>query len=286
MKIKLGCDPEVFVSKQGVPFSAYGMVPGTKKEPFKVGKGAVQVDGMALEFNTDPASTKKAFVKNVQTVFSKLESMIPPEYKIEVKASVKFDWDHLKAQPKEALELGCEPDFNAYTHDANPRPKADTNLRTASGHVHIGWTKDADIKSRDHFRACCQLAKQLDMFLAIPSLYLDPDTERRILYGKAGCFRPKPYGMEYRTLSNFWLTNPELMEWVWDATTKAVEELTVGNFLFNKLTDPRSSIDDRNGINGYYFKNWLEYAKEYREDALKTIMAPAEGVIKKYGHAK
>ncbi len=37
----------------------------------------------------------------------------------------------------------------------------------------------------------------------------DKDTERRGMYGKAGAFRPKPYGVEYRTLSNAWLSNDE-----------------------------------------------------------------------------
>ena len=53
-KFTIGADPEVFVadSLTNTFVSAHDLVPGTKLEPFAVNKGAVQVDGMALEFNS------------------------------------------------------------------------------------------------------------------------------------------------------------------------------------------------------------------------------------------
>ncbi len=56
-----GCDPEVFLMVGDKYVSAHGLFPGTKAEPFKVEKGAVQVDGLALEFNIDPAKTPEEF---------------------------------------------------------------------------------------------------------------------------------------------------------------------------------------------------------------------------------
>ena len=55
--ILIGCDPEVFVKQNGVFRSAHGLIRGDKKNPQKIRSGAVQVDGMALEFNIDPART-------------------------------------------------------------------------------------------------------------------------------------------------------------------------------------------------------------------------------------
>lgn len=63
----------------------------------------------------------------------------------------------------------------------------------------------------------------MDLHLGVPSLVLDKDTERRKLYGKAGAFRPKPYGVEYRTLSNFWIWSEENIKWAWDQTNKAIQ---------------------------------------------------------------
>ena len=58
----------------------------------------------------------------------------------------------------------------------------------------------------------------LDVYLGLDSLTYDKDVERRELYGKAGAFRPKEYGVEYRVLSNAWLISPLLMGRVYDIT--------------------------------------------------------------------
>ncbi len=223
----IGADPEFFVvNGAGRVVSAYGMVPGTKKEPLKVPKGAVQVDGMALEFNIDPAATEVEFTDNLDTVLNTILKMVPG-YGMYDKPVAEFGLEYIEEQPEEAKMLGCDPDFNAYTKAANPRPDAATPFRTASGHVHIGWTKDVDPHDPGHFEACCTLTKMLDLKLGVPSLIWDKDKKRRQLYGKAGCFRPKPYGMEYRVLSNAWLNPkyPHLRKFVFGETIKAVSSL-------------------------------------------------------------
>jgi len=39
----------------------------------------------------------------------------------------------------------------------------------------------------------------------LPFLKFDKQKNRRAFYGQPGLFRKKPYGIEYRTLSSFWL---------------------------------------------------------------------------------
>ncbi len=262
MKIVLGADPEIFLQKNGIPHSAHGLIPGTKKEPFKVDKGAVQIDGTATEFNIEPAMNAAEFVHNTQTVMKCLEAMIPPEYRLHIAASVRYAQDHFDMLPVEAKELGCDPDFNAYTKKANPRPNNKTTLRTAAGHVHIGWRKRIrDVHEPAHFSKGCILVKQLDWFLGVPSLFLDPDKERRSMYGAAGAFRPKPYGCEYRVLSNFWVKSPAHMEWVYNQTLLAVKELLAGNEmekLSPKLAQQAIALNDKDRIKHYFPDAWAK----------------------------
>ncbi len=220
----VGADPEVFLFKDGAPVSAVGLVPGTKLNPFKVDKGAVQLDGMAAEFNIDPARSPKEFNDNIQAVLSTLKGMVG-EHNLSAVPVAHFGHELIAAQPDSARDLGCEPDYNAYTGKENPRPDVSTPFRTGAGHVHIGWTTDADPFSETHFNDCRMLAKQLDAFLGIPSLAFDEDETRRELYGDWGAFRPKTYGMEYRVLSNAWLKSPALIEWVFENTKKAFRKL-------------------------------------------------------------
>jgi len=218
-QILVGCDPEVFVKKKGVFLSAFGLIAGDKKNPQKIRRGAVQVDGMALEFNINPADTAAAFEDNISSVLQQTMGMVPG-YEIFVepvaiealgvslpKSVADFGEAYIASQPREAKELGCTPDFNAYTKKENPRPDADFPFRTASGHVHIGWTNGVDVNDPGHLEACYSLVKSLDVWLGIPSLSWDSEDRRRQLYGKAGAFRPKHYGLEYRVLSNKWITS-------------------------------------------------------------------------------
>jgi hypothetical protein len=231
----IGADPEFFVKMGGKAVSAYNLVPGTKDAPYKVPRGAVQVDGMALEFNIDPADTYTQFERSMSSVLDTIIRMVPG-YEILAESVTlggvptllpmcvaDFGEDYINSQPDVAKELGCSPDFNAYTKKANPRPDANTPFRTASGHVHIGWTSDVDVNDEGHLEACRALTKSLDIWLGIPSLTWDRDDRRRALYGKAGAFRPKPYGMEYRVLSNSWITEPLLRKTVYYNTVEAIK---------------------------------------------------------------
>lgn len=230
MQILVGCDPEVFVKRGDVFYSAHGLIPGNKSNPHKVQQGAVQVDGMALEFNIDPAASENEFCINVQTVFNTLKMMVP-EYEVVAVPVADFDINYMASQPDEALELGCDPDFNGWTLSANDKPDGNRPFRTASGHVHIGWTDGEDVTDHGHFSRCGAVARQMDFFLGLPSLLYDGDTRRRSMYGAGGCFRPKTYGAEYRTLSNAWLNNDNLIKWVFRNVQEGMKRLMDGDCL-------------------------------------------------------
>lgn len=223
-----GADPELFlIDGNGKPVSAEGLIPGTKAEPFAVEGGAVQVDGMAAEFNINPADNFNDFNGNVTLVMKQLKAMLPKGVGFSIVPAVEFPEDVFDAAPDNAKELGCSPDFNAWTGDFNPPPHLDDRprLRCAGGHLHFGWTEGVDLSDTQHVMNCRDLVKQLDWYLAGWSLRVDKDPTRRLLYGKAGACRVKDYGVEYRVLSNFWLTSKERRLQVWNRMQLAIKDM-------------------------------------------------------------
>lgn len=225
--ITFGADPELFVvNREGDFVTAEGLIPGTKDKPYKVDCGAVQVDGMAAEYNIDPVDNYEDFKHNLKTVQRQLEKMLPKGYKLVCTATAEFKPEHWDAAPDYSKMLGCSPDFNAWTGKPNPAPKDNERVRHAGGHIHFGWTDKAKTTDMDYVKACVDLVKQLDWYLGAWSVRVDHDTLRRKMYGKAGSMRFKPYGTEYRTLSNFWLKNDSTMLQTWNRMNRAIWDMS------------------------------------------------------------
>ncbi|QXG07607.1 putative ligase [Erwinia phage Pecta] len=245
-KVSLGADPEVFVRNKatGLLESAFGLIQGTKYNPLKVPNGAVQVDGMALEFNIDAAGSETEWIQNIDSVMSTLASMVPG-HMIDAIPVADFGYEYIKAQPDEAKELGCDPDFDAWLVAQNPRPNGDNPFRTAAGHIHFGIieSNDAPVEDGEYIGWIAQKVRELDFHLGLPSLFYDADAKRRELYGKAGAFRPKSYGFEYRTLSNQWLGNESLKRWAYQASQAACEAAERGICLVDKYGDIQKIIN-------------------------------------------
>ncbi len=215
--MRLGADPEVFMTNvNGQLVSAIGRVPGTKWEPFQLKdmpEGfTIQQDNVALEFGIPPADSKEQYVSHIKSVrnagltflknvqFSPLSCAIFPDEEMRHPAAHQF---------------GCEPDFNAWTGKMNHKPEPPHPfMRSAGGHVHV----ETKLPKKPVVQA-------MDLFLSVPAVLMDKGEERKKLYGTAGAHRPKPYGVEYRTLSNFWIFDDVLIEWVWRNTERALDSV-------------------------------------------------------------
>lgn len=224
-----GCDPELFLKDKatGEFISSIGLIGGSKDFPMPIGEGcAVQEDNVAVEFNIPPASTAQAFVDSINYNLNYLrERAAGMGLELCIQPSAVFN-DAQLMNPA-AQEFGCEPDFNAWKDgEQNPRPKADNpNLRSAGGHIHIALPEGM---------SKLEVVKAMDLFVGCQMLEFDKDTDRRKLYGNPGAFRSKPYGVEYRTASNAWITSDERIRWVWDQTERAVEFVRAGNTLTSR----------------------------------------------------
>lgn len=222
MNITLGSDPEFFLQDTGTNFivsSQTARVPGSKHKPKAMPMGFIHPDNVLLELNVPPASSEDEWVFNHQETLRLAQLEISNNYKVDISASVEME--PMELWHPDARVFGCEPDFNAWHDgDVNPPPSAASPLlRTAGGHIHIGIDP---VPSPDVLR---EIVKACDVFLGLPSLLLDHDNRRRELYGQAGAHRLKPYGVEYRVLSNFWLRDEAHMRWAYRNTLRAIDHV-------------------------------------------------------------
>lgn len=245
MKIKgyeftFGADPELFIRHQDSTeylVSAEGFIQGSKEAPFPVKDGAFQLDGMAAEFNIVPVKTEKGFLVKIKRVLKQLKESLPEGYSLCSTPVAHFSEDTWKKASDESKQLGCNPDFNAYTGNENPAPNAKTEFRTGSGHIHIGWGEFDHKNDKDHFNDCRFLVAHLDWYLGTPlSKAPGNDPRRTRLYGKPGAFRPTRFGLEYRSPSNYWLSSEDRVKFAITQTMKglrrAVEDPISGEVLY------------------------------------------------------
>ena len=260
----IGADPELFIynTKTKKVVSSIGIIPGEKNKPFRTkdmpnGFG-LEIDNILAEFNIPPVTNLQdwLYVMNYMKDYIRNHvKKINSDLDILCTASKLVPKDQL--QSKEALLFGCDPDYNVYTQQVNPKPTCTSKcLRSAGFHIHFGY-KNNNIESS------LNMIKYLDAYLGVPSVLLDSDVKRRTLYGKAGSFRLTDYGFEYRVLSSYFLSNDKLLTWVWERINTALNAY----FLSYNLPEPDEICNAINNSDVNYAKQIID---EYGLD--KTIL--------------
>lgn len=195
----IGSDPELILLDKSTlnPVSAIGL--NMRKDTINL-----YADNVLAEFNHspfDPADFVDGIKETVQTVSHMLDTFKSGcTFQIGQCEAIYSD-DDLSC--KEAQAIGCEPFFNAYNPSIPSVPKPYTDSRRfAGGHIHIAY--DTSKLPPELFVSI--LDKE---FLSLDPTY--GKTDRSNFYGARGSFRYKPYGIEYRASSNFWLAQPDLV---------------------------------------------------------------------------
>jgi hypothetical protein len=192
----IGCDPEFFAFD-----SENGIIPAVEflTQPIMTDSGFIVADGIAMEFNPVPASQPADLVAHINYLKHTIITRLQEHYRspsIIFTSSVPVPLDVIERAGKSnasALEFGCSPDLNVYGD--NPSYRGDASnipYRFAGGHIHI----DA------HDTKCI---KCLDMIVGLVINQAgDKENEklRREYYGKAGVYREKFYGLEWRVPSS------------------------------------------------------------------------------------
>jgi hypothetical protein len=248
----IGTDSEhgLFLNKQLV--SAIDRIPGTKDNPYPLPNGGgLQVDNVLLEWNSVPAESFEQFNETIILTLADIHNHIGENMDIGYASSYVYSTEELM-HPLANI-IGCTPDFSAYAwmqnqnnlnRSKNIKPSLNgVNLRTAAAHIHVS-----------PFNTPLEAINQvllMDIFLGLPSLFLDLDRVRRQLYGTAGSFRFKKYpnntrGVEYRVLGSFWTENEVYRRWVFN-TTKDIYS-NVG--MASKITE-EDKINIQYALNNY-----------------------------------
>lgn len=245
LKFKLGADPEFFLMR-GDSFVAgfESGVWGDKYTPQKLDKGDVQVDGTALEIGIDPASSAQEFSDNCEHVMAQVRDLIGPEFSIAPSSEAIFPEEYFNTIPDHFKMMGCQPDFNGFELKMN---KAMTNgkamkdpRRFAGGHLHIS------IEGKTTEELVEFLLPVLDKNVGLYCLSLDPNSQRLSTYGAPSNFRPKDYGIEYRTPSAMWLlSGPEVQKKIYELVAQSIQEA---------FEDAPMSRDDWQEVRESFFK--------------------------------
>ena len=215
-ELTLGADPEMFV------FAGNKLLPAFTFLPEKNAVTMMYWDGFQAEwtYNHEVSHCLNNLVKYTRENLERLERTAKLKNKsarLSLANVVRVPQDTLNNVDSRYVELGCQPSWNVYnmkgTSVYDPRKLP---YRFAGGHMHFGtWGPQRPNHTK--------IVKTLDSVLGVWSVGVARNIDsplRRQYYGLAGEFRkpeyPRGYGVEYRTLSNFWLASPTALVVTWD----------------------------------------------------------------------
>jgi len=259
----LGGDPEIFVvDKKDKLVSASKIIEGKVTTHY----GEVVNDGMQIELHPSPSTCREVLANNI---FDCMKSA--SEISKAKGLSLSCDFTHaveekvLKELPAEVSALGCEPDYSAYSGkikilniDGSKHFK-----RYCGGHIHLGvaqqyfhrtdvqgrllYKKTAEAQFHEH---ADEMVRMFDYLVGNTAVLLDHDesnVERRKVYGQAGSYRYQPHGIEYRTLSNFWLRHTSILSLMYVLARLAAKLTppTFGDFKVANLTKFMSEVPEK-----------------------------------------
>ncbi len=259
-----GCDPEFFFKLDGEVIGAEKVIPAA-------GVGKIIIDGVQAEINSGAHSCRANLGNDLRSSFINLKAQLARVGKGKITASfssvVNLSQKELDSLSEKARVFGCAPSINKFNKDAGIKVNAATYMkRAAGGHIHIGGLGAEIMKDRS------RLVPILDILLGNTCVMIDRDpgaAERRLHYGRAGEYREPVHGLEYRTLSNFWLRSYQLMSFVTGVARLCVAVLdssTSGSIKTIKTNGYNKYVLDSKG---YYVRDLPEH--DYEAELLSLV---------------
>ena len=288
----LGCDPEFFFKQNGAVVGAEKFLPKEgleSKERKTIAPDSAPknskfiIDGVQAELNPRPDVCRARLANEISECFKVLKKSLEKHggsVTADFSRTIEISKENLMELDEKSRQFGCAPSRTVYRNKAGIKlDKVDSTeyrVRAAGGHIHIGL-RDSESGLRralttDHRKT----VRMLDLIVGNTCVLIDRDPsniERRKLYGRAGEFRLPKHGLEYRTLSNFWLTSYPLTSFVLGMTRVAVEIIADSNHEehFEHLTKLVKSKDVKEAINNNDFDLAMKNFKKIEEYFLSIL---------------
>ena len=215
--VSFGGDPEFFALQEGKVVESSKVIPKEGIPDYNIYSHPVIIrDGFQSEINLPAHDCRQVMGSYYARIMKGLQRM-----NIGVQLGHGF-WipdDMFASLTGGSKKFGCNPSANTYNTERTFNDASVYQFRPVGGHIHLGFNKDkVDLR---------RLVRLLDLFVGnscVPFDQADNDNaiERRKNYGLPGEYREKDYGLEYRTLSNFWLNHYVLMSMVYGLARQAI----------------------------------------------------------------
>lgn len=298
----MGLDPEFFLRRGTEIVPAFDYLPSKHAT-----EDGLFWDGFQAETTVDlwshleswetsrgnPAKAVKCHAIIAQRLGKQLQLLRKHGLNIAPRSVWRIPPDILRFASEAHVALGCDPSRNVYGTFPRvvERPRG-LGWRFAGGHIHF-TLPEAERKDEHVIR---YLVKTLDALLGIPCVCLAQNYDhfiRRRYYGLAGEYRLPKYGLEYRTLSNFWVNDPRAFMLVFDLARHA---LGVGLArLRNIFTGPERAIRDTINycdvrsardfmrLNKEFYTSWSEDLYGHSKSFWEAIQGGVDKVIPGFG---
>ena len=228
INVSFGCDPEFFYKKGRSVIGAEKVLGKFKNSELATYEGKVIIDGIQAELNPLPSHCRNLESSTIATLFRNVNEHLPKGVSISLDPVVSVTKKEMASLSPACQQFGCTPSFNVYgVQEVAVRDASKYLKRSAGGHIHLGYLS---ITPKGLLEPS-EIVPLLDAIVGNTCVLLDRhegNKERRKNYGRAGEYRTPKYGIEYRTLSNFWLYNHTMMHLVFGLCRQAVSYLGNG----------------------------------------------------------
>lgn len=257
--LTFGCDPEFFLEENGKIVGAEKLIDIENGITLPCASySRIIVDGVQAELNPTSSYCREILAGNIQRCLSQIKTEIAtkrPNMKANFSTTVEVNPEEMDTLDPKSRMFGCAPSFSVVKEK---KPEIDGStypFRSAGGHIHLG-ARHNDPKILKTLQEYRPMVNVLDILVGNTCVLIDRaegSKKRREVYGRAGEYRTPSYGLEYRSLSNFWLRAYPLMSFVMSLSRLAVAVRTNSTVLHSyerqllrrvSITDIRKAIND------------------------------------------